>query len=471
MTHDLVWGMSGLLAGAFLAGFWMLLRGRNQISFLREELAVQKNISGQLEQRRNDLETDKSRLTARLEESIALRSALETRIEEERRITQEKLVLLDETRKQLSIAFQSLSADALQQNNRTFLELAQQNLGTFQTMAKGDLELRQQKFDELVKPLKESLTRVDTRLQEIEVERKSAYASLSEQVRSLVENHLPRLHNETAGLMKALRQSSVRGRWGEIQLRRVVEMAGMQDHCDFYEQVSKNDDEARIRPDLVIRLPGNKRVVVDAKAPLTAYLEASETEDETLRKLRLTDHARHVRSHIAELGRKSYWEQFQPSPEFVILFLPGEMFYSAALQEDPSLIEFGVTERVIPATPTTLIALLRAVAYGWQQEAIAQNAREISNLGRDLHKRISIFTQHWESVGKSLGKAVSSYNQATGTLETRILVSARKFRDLQSTVENEIPSPSPIDTTPRSLMTPESDPEESEMPPPDEPDR
>ena len=471
MTHALVWGMSGLLAGVFLAGFWMMLRGRNQISSLREELAVQKNISAQLEQRRNDLETDKSRLAARLEESIALRAALEARIEEERRMTQEKLVLLDETRKQLSIAFQSLSADALQQNNRTFLELAQQNLGAFQTLAKGDLDLRQQKFDELVKPLKESLTRVDSRLQEIEVERKSAYASLSEQVRSLVENHLPRLHNETAGLMKALRQSSVRGRWGEIQLRRVVEMAGMQDHCDFYEQVSKNDDEARIRPDLVIRLPGNKRIVVDAKAPLSAYLEASETEDEALRKLRLTDHARHVRSHIAELGRKSYWEQFHPSPEFVILFLPGEMFYSAALQEAPSLIEFGVTERVIPATPTTLIALLRAVAYGWQQEAIAQNAREISNLGRDLHKRISTFTQHWENIGKSLGKAVSFYNQATGTLETRVLVSARKFRDLQSTADSEIPSPSPIDTTPRSLMTPEPDREAPEGPPPDEPER
>ena len=472
MTDMLVWAGAGFLAGAFLSAIGMAYRGKTRESSLKEALSVQKSLSDQLDRRRMELEKEKGDLAARLEESISQRSAAEARVGEERRITQEKLALLDETRKQLTNAFQALSSEALQHNNRTFLELAQQNLGSFQTMAKGDLDIRQQKFDELVKPLKESLTRVDTRLQELEVERKSAYASLSEQVRSLVENHLPRLHNETAGLLRALRQSSVRGRWGELQLKRVVEMAGMQDHCDFYEQVSKSDDESRIRPDLVIRLPGNKRIVVDAKAPLSAYLEASEAEDEEIRKLRLTDHARQVRSHISELGRKSYWEQFQPSPEFVILFLPGEMFYSAALQEDPSLIEFGVTERVIPATPTTLIALLRAVAYGWQQEAIAQNAREISELGRDLHKRISTFTQHWENVGKSLGKAVASYNQATGTLETRVLVSARKFRELQSTVgEAEIPRPSPIDTLPRSLMAPEASQEGISPDPENRPDR
>ncbi|MHB1605527.1 MAG: DNA recombination protein RmuC [Leptospirales bacterium] len=459
MTNAIVWAIPGLVLGVFLAGIGMTVRGRIHESALKEEISVLKSVSERLDHRLTELGEEKTRLGLRLEEEISLRSAAEARIGEERRITQEKLVLLDETRKQLSSAFQALSSEALQHNNRAFLELAQQNLGTFQAQAKGDLDLRQQKFDELVKPLKESLTKVDTRIQELEVERKSAYASLSEQVRSLVEDHLPRLHSETGGLMKALRQSAVRGRWGEIQLRRVVEMSGMQDHCDFYEQVTKNDDEARIRPDLIVRLPGNKRIVVDSKAPLSAYLEASETEDEALRKSRLADHARQVRTHISELGRKSYWEQFQPSPEFVILFLPGEMFYSAALQEDPSLIEFGVGERVIPATPTTLIALLRAVAYGWQQESIAQNAREISELGRELHKRLATFTQHWDSVGKSLGKAISAYNLATGTLETRVLVSARKFRDLQSTgPDGELPQPSSIETLPRQIIAPEVTP-------------
>ena len=264
------------------------------------------------------------------------------------------------------------------------------------------------------------------------------------------------LRSETANLVRALGTPRVRGRWGEIQLKRVVEMAGMLDHCDFYEQQSVSTEEGRLRPDLIVRLPGGKNIVVDAKAPLTGYLEANEATDEPTRRSKLQDHARQIRDHMTALSRKSYWDQFQPAPEFVVLFLPGETFFSAALEQDAALIEQGVEQRVILATPTTLITLLKAVAYGWRQENLAANAREISELGKDLYKRIADMSSHIGDVGSKLGKAVESYNKAVGSLETRVLVSARRFRDLDAAgTEQEIDPVLPVEVAPRQLQASE----------------
>ena len=278
-----------------------------------------------------------------------------------------------------------------------------------------------------------------------------AYAGLKQQVESLLVTQA-QLRLETGRLVTALRAPSVRGRWGEIQLRRVVEMAGMLDHCDFFTQQTVNGEEGRLRPDLLVRLPGEKTVIVDAKAPLEAYLKAMEAEDEAARRGFLRDHAAQVRAHMTALARKSYWEQFESAPEFVVLFLPGERFFSAALEHDPALIEAGVEQRIILATPTTLIALLRAVAYGWRQENLARNAAEISRLGRDLYKRIADLTGHWIKLGKSLDRSVQTYNEAVGSLESRVLPAARKFADLDAGMHGvEIEQVAPIEKTARAL--------------------
>ena len=376
---------------------------------------------------------------------------LKAELEAERAMMTEKLSVLNQAQEQLASAFRALSAQALQANNQAFLDLAAQALGKFQQGAQGDLEKRQQAIHELVAPVKVSLEKLDGRLQDIEKVREGAYQALTTQVRSLAEGQGD-LRRETSNLVKALRQPMARGRWGELQLRRVVEMAGMLEHCDFVEQASVEGEEGRLRPDMVVRLPGGRNIVVDAKTPLTAYLEVAETEDDVLRKQRLIDHARQVRDHMTRLGRKSYQEQFDPTPELVVLFLPGEMFFSAALEQDPELIEFGVGEKVIPATPTTLIAMLRAIAYGWKQEALARNAQEICELGRELHERISVMAGHWGKVGKNLGDAVGAYNKAVASLESRVLVSARRFKELKAVPDGrEIVEVEQVEVLPRAL--------------------
>ena len=349
-------------------------------------------------------------------------------------------------------AFKALSADALARNNQAFLDLARATLAQTQEAARGDLEMRQQAIVELVAPVRNSLDKVDFKIQELEKARAGAYAALNEQVRGLAESQT-QLRAETGKLVTALRTPGVRGRWGEIQLRRVVEMAGMLDHCDFVTQAAVASEEGRLRPDLLVRLPAGKIIVVDAKTPLDGYLQAIEAGDEQTRKARLADHARQVRAHLTALGRKSYWEQFEHAPEFAVLFLPGECFFSAALESDPSLIEFGVGQNIILATPTTLIALLRAVAYGWRQENLAQNAAEISALGKELFKRLSDMGDHWNKMGKALERAVEAYNAAVGSLEARVLVSARKFAELKTApLGVEIAKLEPVEKSVRAMQ-------------------
>ena len=377
------------------------------------------------------------------------------KLEAERALAAERLVVVEKAREELTSTFSALSGQALQSNNQMFLDLAAQTLGRFQQDAKGDLERRQQAIQDLVAPVKLSLDKLDGRIHDIERLREGAYQALTTQVRVLAEGQGD-LRRETFSLVKALRQPVAWGRWGELQLRKVVEMAGMVEYCDFVEQASINGEDGRLRPDLVVRLPGGLNIVVDAKTPLSAYLDAAETDDDDVRKKHLIDHARQVRDHMTQLGRKSYQDQFDPTPDLVVLFLPGEMLFSAALQQDPQLIEFGVGEKVVLATPTTLITLLRTVAYGWKQEALARNAQEISELGRQLHDRISVLAGHWARVGRNLGEAVGAYNSAVASMETRVLVSARRFRDLKAVPdEREIDVLEPIETIPRTLDVPE----------------
>ena len=389
-------------------------------------------------------------LTRSLTESEALVSRLQTRIEEQEKSFERQRVLLEEAERKLSDTFKALSSDALKSNNAAFVELAKATFETLQEQAKGDLDKRTRAVDELVKPLKESLEKVNTHIQAVEKERTSAYASLTEQVKAMQEAQL-QLQKETGNLVRALSKSGVRGRWGEIQLRRVVEMAGMVPYCDFEEQVGVETDGGRLRPDMVIKLPNRKSIVVDSKAPMEAYLESLEAPDEAARRECLQRHARQVRNHLSQLGSKEYAAHLEHSPEFVVLFLPGEMLFSAALEAEPALIEEGVRNNIILATPTTLIALLRAVAYGWRQEQVAENALKISALGKEMYGRIGLLADHLNTLGKHLDQTVRSYNRAAGSFESRFRVAARRFHELGAATGAEIAPITVVESSAREI--------------------
>ena len=379
----------------------------------------------------------------------------EAELAAEKKATGEKLMLLEENRQQTERAFRALSAEALATNNRTFLDLAKTTLESYQQQAQNDLGNRQQAIQQLVKPLEDSLHKVDGKIEQLEKARSGAYARLDEQLKSLLGSQL-KLESETSNLVRALRAPAVRGRWGEIQLRKVVEMAGMVNYCDFVEQ--ETADGGRLRPDMIIKLPNGRNIVVDSKAPLEAYLESLETENDSERKNQLSRHSRQIRDHLQKLSAKNYWEQFQPTPEFVILFLPGETFFSAALHQDPGLIEAGVDQKVLLATPTTLIALLRSVSYGWRQEQLTENAEQISRLGRELYDRMATLSGHFQQMGKGLERAVDSYNKGIASLDSRVLVSARKFKELGAGSSKAIEGLDPIDKHPRPPHITEKDP-------------
>jgi DNA recombination protein RmuC len=453
-----VWFGAGLVLGALLGWAWASWKasGRQAETEGRTRAAESaiEELRTQIDAQRKSLED----LQTKIKTEGELRASAEARLEETQSKLAEEKKLLDEARQELTNAFNALASEALKSNNQAFIELAKSTFETIQAQAKGDLETRQKAIEGVVSPLREAVDRYERQILEMEKAREKAYGTLDEQLRSLHEAN-QKLQEETTHLASALSSPlKARGRWGELTLRRVAELAGMSEHCDFNEQESIATETGRQRPDMIVNLPGNRRIAVDAKVPLQAFIEAVDPEkSESERKAALERHSALVRAHLNQLAERRYWDQVGPELELVVLFLPGESFFSAALEQDRGLIEDGMQKHVVLATPTTLIALLHAVAYGWRQEQVARNAQAISDLGKDVYDRIKTFLGHLEGVGTSLHRATESYNKAVGSLESRVLPSARKFKQLGAATGEELAELPSVDETPRAISAPERD--------------
>jgi DNA recombination protein RmuC len=414
-----LWLIIGIAVGAL--GVWLVLRARL-----------------------GELTSTRDACTA-AERQVATLTAT---LEHERAAAQEKLQLVEQAQHRLSDSFKALASEALQSNNQAFVALAKSELAQHQIKAREELEKRTTAVDALVKPIAESLTKVDSKIEQLERERAQAHGALFNHLKTVTAQQ-EELKRETANLVTALRAPHTRGRWGEMQLRRVCEMAGMIRHCDFAEQETVTSDDGRLRPDVVVQLPGGKQVVIDAKVPMAAYLDAIEARDDDARRLHLQSHVRQVRDHVKKLAAKAYWSQFDSTPECVVMFVD-ESLFRVALDEDPGLIEFAFEQQVVIATPSTLFGLLRAIHYGWRQEKVAESAREVASLGHELHTRLGKFATMLGRVGQRLGSSVNAYNEAVGSFDARVLVTARKLSEHGAASEDaELEQPAQIDVVPR----------------------
>ena len=446
LMTEVIFLVIGLLMGGGVV--WFILRNIFKDNF--------KIIQQQLKTKEEEI----SNLRKLYDEEKINRVSFETQLKEAEKNLQEQKKILDEATAKLSDTFSALSKDALNTNNQMFLELAKANLEKIISEMKGDFSKKQEAISNIVKPLQEMLGKYEQQIRSLEESRQKAYGSLENQLKNLIETHRI-LQKETSNLVTALRTPQVRGRWGEITLRRVVELSGMSSYCDFTEQSSIEMEEGRLRPDMIVHLPNQRTIVVDSKVPLQAYIDAISASDEQERLAHMRKHASQVAEHMRKLSKKAYWDQFEKTPDFVVMFIPGESFFSAALETNKNLIEEGVRNRVFLATPTTLIALLRTVAYGWRQEQITKNALKIRDLGNTIHERLVRFIENFSKIGKSLEGAIDAYNRSVGTLESRVLVTARKFKELGITEKEPLKEVEQIEKLPRTVEN-ISEPEEDD---------
>ena len=389
---------------------------------------------------------------------------LETELDHERLRALEKQAALEQLNSQLKDTFNAMATEALNSNNEQFLRLAKESLGQFHIKAEGELEKREKAVENLVKPIRDALEKTEKQVERMESGRQQAHGALTKHLETMAESHRL-LQSETRNLVQALRRPEVRGQWGELTLKRLAELAGMVEHCDFQEQASVQTDNGQQRPDMVVRMPDKREIIVDAKTPLDAYLSAVESVKDDERKTRLEQHARNVRARIRELSSKSYWQQFRHSPDFVVLFIPGDQFLSAALDVDHTLIEDALSQNVILATPTSFVALLRAIAYGWRQEVLAENAEVIREVGQDLYGRLATFAEHLSRLGRSLDSSVSAYNKAISSYDSRILPGAKKFTELGVTARKQPPRLEPVERSARHVEAPEAIPASNDQSP------
>ncbi|RMG04270.1 MAG: DNA recombination protein RmuC [Nitrospirae bacterium] len=417
---------------------------------LLAELESEKVRVGELRARIEEINNDLNRTKAEKAEKEREFVEASTRLEEAEKNLKEQKELIEQMKKDMTDVFQALSSRALRSSNEEFIKLAREQLGGLLNEAKGRLGQHREAMEGIVRPLQDALRRYEEEIKKIETKRREDYGSLTQQIENLMSTH-QRLQKETDKLVTALRRPQVSGRWGQFSLRRVAELAGMTDHCDFYEERSFDTEDGRLRPDMVVKLPNNRVIVVDAKAPVDAYLNALTVEDEAMRKDAMNAYVNQVRQHMNGLSSKAYWDRLPESPEFVVMYLPGESFFSAAIENDPALIEDGSMKRVIIATPTTFIALLKAVAYGWQQAELTKNAEEISRLGKELYERFAVAMEHYLKTGENLKRAVESYNRSVRSIETRLLQSARRFKELGISSKKDIPLLEEIDERPREI--------------------